>query len=209
MKKRFFGIREQANHGFAQNFFGKRKYDFLNNFLSDCLNGLMHAIVLCSLLSLVACESSSDENLSEWMATVRRTAHTSPLSLPAPLAMTPSVYEPAGRVDPFDASKISMLLDISDHAGVRPDLKRSREPLESYPLDQFRLVGSLGRPGQRVALVEVGKILYQLRKGNHLGQDLGEVINIMDSSIDIEETVQEANGAWVKRRVQLSMREAK
>jgi type IV pilus assembly protein PilP len=71
------------------------------------------------------------------------------------------------------------------------------------------MIGSLGRPGQSVALVEVGKILYQLRKGNHLGQDLGEVINIMDGSIEIEETIQEANGTWVKRRVQLSMREAK
>jgi type IV pilus assembly protein PilP len=209
MTNRFFGIREQANHGFAHNFFGKRNYDFLTNFLGDFLDGVMCAIVLCFLLSLAACESSSDESLSEWMATVRRTSHTSPLSLPEPLAMTPSVYEPAGRVDPFDASKISMLLDISDHAGVRPDLKRSREPLESYPLDQFRMVGSLGRPGQSVALVEVGKILYQLRKGNHLGQDLGEVITIMDGSIEIEETIQEANGNWIKRRVQLSMREAK
>jgi type IV pilus assembly protein PilP len=71
------------------------------------------------------------------------------------------------------------------------------------------MIGSLGRPGQSIALVEVGKILYQLRKGNHLGQDLGEVINIMDGSIEIEETIQEANGTWVKRRVQLSMREAK
>jgi type IV pilus assembly protein PilP len=51
------------------------------------------------------------------------------------------------------------------------------------------MIGSLGRPGQSVALVEVGKILYQLRKGNHLGQDLGEVINIMDGSIEIEETI--------------------
>jgi type IV pilus assembly protein PilP len=209
MKKCFFGVWEQANHGFAQNFLGKRNFDFLINFLDYFLDGLIRAIVLCSLLSLAACESSNDENLNEWMATVRRTAQTSPLSLPAPLAMTHFVYEPVGRVDPFDASKISLLLDISDRAGIRPDLKRSREPLESYPLDQFRMVGSLGRPGQRVALVEVGKILYQLRKGNHLGQDLGEVITIMDGSIEIEETIQEANGNWIKRRVQLSMREAK
>jgi type IV pilus assembly protein PilP len=143
------------------------------------------------------------------MATVRRTMHTSPLAVPKPLVVTPAVYEATGRVDPFDATKISMLLDISDTAGIRPNLKRSREPLESYPLDQFRMVGSLGRSGQNVALVEVGKILYQLRKGDHLGQDLGEVINIMGDSIEIEETVQEANGNWVKRLVQLSMREAK
>ena len=209
MKNRLWRIQEQANHGCAQNFFGKRDFDFLNDFLSNFLTTLIRAIVICTLLSLAACDASSDENLSEWMATVRRTAHTSPLTLPAPLTMKTFIYEPPGQVDPFDTSKISMLLDISDHAGVRPDLKRSREPLESYPLDQFRMIGSLGRPGQSVALVEVGKILYQLRKGNHLGQDLGEVINIMDGSIEIEETIQEANGTWVKRRVQLSMREAK
>ena len=209
MKNRLWRIQEQANHACAQSFFGKRDDDFINYFLSDFLTTLIRAIVICTLLSLAACDASSDENLSEWMATVRRTAHTSPLTLPAPLTMKTFIYEPPGQVDPFDTSKISMLLDISDHAGVRPDLKRSREPLESYPLDQFRMIGSLGRPGQSVALVEVGKILYQLRKGNHIGQDLGEVIAIMDGSIEIEETIQEANGTWVKRRVQLSMREAK
>ncbi len=209
MTIRFLGAWEKANNEFVQIFFGKRKYDYSKFFLTGFLNGLARAIILCFLISLAACDSSNDENLSEWMATVRRTSHTSPLSLPAPLAMTPSVYEPLGRMDPFDASKISMLLDLSDRAGVHPDLKRSREPLESYPLDQFRMVGSLGRPGHSVALVEVGKILYQLRKGNHLGQDLGEVITIMDGSIEIEETIQEANGNWIKRRVQLSMREAK
>ena len=209
MKNRLWRIQEQASHACAQSFFGKRDDDFINYFLSNFLTTLIRAIVICTLLSLAACDASSDENLSEWMATVRRTAHSSPLTLPAPLTMKTFIYEPAGQVDPFDTSKISMLLDISDHAGVRPDLKRSREPLESYPLDQFRMIGSLGRPGQSVALVEVGKILYQLRKGNHLGQDLGEVITIMDGSIEIEETIQEANGTWVKRRVQLSMREAK
>ena len=209
MKNRLWRIQEQANHACAQSFFGKRDDDFINYFLSNFLTTLIRAIVICTLLSLAACDASSEENLSEWMATVRRTAHSSPLTLPAPLTMKTFIYEPPGQVDPFDTSKISMLLDISDHAGVRPDLKRSREPLESYPLDQFRMIGSLGRPGQSVALVEVGKILYQLRKGNHLGQDLGEVITIMDGSIEIEETIQEANGTWVKRRVQLSMREAK
>jgi type IV pilus assembly protein PilP len=143
------------------------------------------------------------------MATVRQSTHSNALTVPPPLVATPATYEPVNRADPFDATKISMLLDMSDQAGVRPDLKRSREPLESYPLDQFRMVGSLGRQGQSVALVEVGKMLYQIRKGDHLGQDLGEVIAIREGTVDIEETLQEANGVWIKRRVQLSMREAK
>lgn len=165
--------------------------------------------LLFSLLVLAGCESSNDENLSVWMATVRQSTHSNALTVPPPLVATPATYEPVNRADPFDATKISMLLDMSDQAGVRPDLKRSREPLESYPLDQFRMVGSLGRQGQSVALVEVGKMLYQIRKGDHLGQDLGEVIAIREGTVDIEETLQEANGVWIKRRVQLSMREAK
>ena len=165
--------------------------------------------LLFSLLVLAGCESSNDENLSVWMATVRQSTHSNALTVPPPLVATPATYEPVNRADPFDATKISMLLDMSDQAGVRPDLKRSREPLESYPLDQFRMVGSLGRQGQSVALVEVGKMLYQIRKGDHLGQDLGEVIAIREGTVDIEETLQEATGVWIKRRVQLSMREAK
>lgn len=165
--------------------------------------------LLFSLLVLAGCESSNDENLSVWMATVRQSTHSNALTVPPPLVATPATYEPVNRADPFDATKISMLLDMSDQAGVRPDLKRSREPLESYPLDQFRMVGSLGRQGQSMALVEVGKMLYQIRKGDHLGQDLGEVIAIREGTVDIEETLQEANGVWIKRRVQLSMREAK
>jgi hypothetical protein len=89
MKNRLWRIQEQANHGCAQNFFGKRDFDFLNDFLNDFLSNflttLIRAIVICTLLSLAACDSSGDENLSEWMATVRRTVHTSPLTLPAPL----------------------------------------------------------------------------------------------------------------------------
>ncbi len=164
---------------------------------------------LVLMLLLAGCESSEDESLTDWVASVRRTVHDNPVTIPVPLTITPAVYDASGRVDPFDASKISILLDITSEKGNRPDLKRAREPLESYPLDQFRLVGSLSRQGQGVALLEVGKVLHQVRKGDHLGQDLGVVISVRDGAIDIEETVQEANGIWVKRRVQLSIREAK
>ena len=170
---------------------------------------LVRTTIFVFFLVLAGCESSDDENLSVWMTTVRQSTHANILTVLPPLAVSLSTYESLNRADPFDVAKISTLQDVSDQAGIRPDLKRSREPLESYPLDQFRMVGSLGRSGQSVALVEVGKVLYQIRKGDHLGQDLGEVIAIGDGAVDIEETLQEANGIWIKRRVQLSMRESK
>lgn len=158
---------------------------------------------------LCGCNPSEEESLVAWVASVRSTVHANPVSIPVQLTITPAIYESFGRADPFDVSKISLLLDIFADKGIRPDLKRAREPLESYPLDQFRMVGSLSRQGQGVALLEVGKVVHQVRRGDHLGQDLGEVISIKDGVIDIEETVMETNGAWVKRRVQLTIRETK
>lgn len=169
----------------------------------------LRGISLIFMMLLASCESSEDESLAVWIASVRRTVHENPVEVPPPLVITPAAYNSLGRVDPFDASKISVLLDMSADKGIRPDLKRSREPLEAYPLDQFRMVGSLSRQGHSVGLLEVGKVLHQVRKGDHLGQDLGEVISVRDGAIDIEETVMEASGVWVKRRVKLSIQEAK
>ena len=164
---------------------------------------------LLLVMLLASCDSAEDESLVAWVANVRRTVHANPVSIPSPLIITPAVYESFGRTDPFDVSKISLLLDISADKGIRPDLKRAREPLELYPLDQFRMVGSLSRQGQGVALLEVGKVLHQVRRGDHIDQDLGEVISVKDGAIDIEETVMETNGTWVKRRVQLTIQETK
>ena len=173
------------------------------------MNKFLRTFSLLLIALLTGCNPSEDESLVAWVASVRCTVHANPVSIPPPLIISPAIYESYGRTDPFDASKIAWLLDISADKGIRPDLKRAREPLESYPLDPFRMVGSLSRQGQGVALLEVGKILHQVRRGDHLGQDLGEVISIKDGVIDIEETVLETNGTWVKRRVQLTIRETK
>ena len=173
------------------------------------MNKFLRTFSLLLIALLTGCNPSEDESLVAWVANVLRTVHANPVSIPSPLIITTAVYESIGRTDPFDVSKISLLLDISADKGIRPDLKRAREPLELYPLDQFRRVGSLSRQGQGVALLKVGKILHQVRRGDHIGQDLGEVISVKDGAIDIEGTVMETNSTWVKRRVQLTIRETK
>ena len=92
---------------------------------------------------------------------------------------------------------------------MQPDLQRPREPLESWPLDSLRLVGSLRRERDVVALVEADKRVYSLRIGGHVGQDFGKVIAIGDKTVDIEELVAEAPGRWMKRRTQLVLQEKK
>ncbi len=90
---------------------------------------------------------------------------------------------------------------------MQPDLRREREPLEFFPLDSVRLIGSLRRGREAIALIEADKRVYQLRVGAHLGQDFGKVIAIGDKTVDIEELVPEGGGRWTQRRTQLVLQE--
>ena len=166
-------------------------------------------ILICMLpLFAAACSSRDEENLQAWMNKVRRESHPVPLPISRPLVTESVRYEAGDHADPFDVKKISASLSTSG-SGIVPDLQRLREPLESYPLDTLRMVGSLRRAGQAVALIQADKLLYQVRKGDHLGQDQGAVVRIDDNGLELEEIVQEAAGTWSKRRVQLSIQEKK
>lgn len=162
--------------------------------------------VLC--LVLAGCSGPEDDVLQAWMEKVRHETAPVPAPAPDPLVMRPVIYHPADHRDPFDAGKITVLAGVPG-SGPQPDLKRVQEPLESYPLDSLRMVGSLLRRGQAVALVQADKLIYQVRTGHHLGQDQGKVINISDTAIDIEEIVQESAGTWTTRKVQLSIQGGK
>ena len=162
--------------------------------------------VLCFVLA--GCGGPEDDALHAWMETVRHETAPAPAPAPDPLVIRPIIYHPADYRDPFDAGKITALAG-SSASGPQPDLKRRQEPLESYPLDSLRMVGSLLKRGQAVALVQADKLIYQVRTGHHLGQDQGKVIHISDTAIDIEEIVQESAGTWTTRKVQLSMQGTK
>ena len=159
--------------------------------------------------ALGGCGSTEDETLQAWMAKVRSEAVPGPVREPGPLVVHPVAYDPENHPDPFDAGKITSLSAASSATGLQPDLQRPPEPLESFPLDSLRMVGSLLRKGQAVALVQADKMIYQVRNGHHLGQDQGKVISISETAIDIEEIVQESAGTWTTRKVQLTMQGGK
>ncbi len=164
-------------------------------------------LLLLALL-LAACDATPEADLHAWAAEVRRRHHPPPERTPDLAAAPAFRYEPAPGPDPFDPIRLSPV-DGPAGAQLQPDLQRPREPLESWPLDSLRLVGSLRRAREVVALVEADKRVYPLRVGGHVGQDFGKVIAIGDKSVDIEELVAEGPGRWTKRRTQLVLQEKK
>jgi type IV pilus assembly protein PilP len=130
-----------------------------------------------------------------------------------PKNFRPESYTQMTAIEPFSNQKLTQALKreatqaAANGALVAPELTRRKEALESFPLDAMALVGNLTRAGQPVALVKVDNLLYQVRLGNHLGQNYGRVTKITETEVTLREIVQDAAGEWVERTAALQLQE--
>lgn len=171
-------------------------------------------LLLGGLLMLLAgCGASGQDEVHEWMVQQRSRAQARPLPLPAPRVFEPEPYRAAGSADPFGSQRLTQVLktegtrQTSQASLLGAELSRSREQLESYPLDAMSVVGVLVRDAQTVALVRVDRLLYPVRVGQYLGQNFGRVQQITESGLTLREVVQDPSGEWVARSVTLHLQE--
>ena len=166
-----------------------------------------------SVLLLAACAGTSDDELREWMAQQKSQTFPKVAPISEPKQFKPETYPQLSEVDPFSLKKLTMALRkdasqaSSNGALLAPELARRKEPLEDFPLDSMALVGSMVRAGKPVALVTVGKLLYQVRLGDYLGQNYGRITKIAETEITLREIVQDAAGEWIERTASLQLQE--
>ena len=172
----------------------------------------MNALMAVTLV-LTGCSASKEEEVRQWMVSERNQTKPKVEPIPAPKQFVPQPYEVAASVEPFSNVKLTQALKQDatqasvNGALVAPELKRRKEPLESFPLDTMALVGSILKSGQPIALVTVDKLLYQVKVGNYLGQNYGKVTKINETEVTIREIVQDGVGEWVERIATLQLQE--
>ena len=168
-----------------------------------------------SCVVLVACGSSGDEELRQWMADLRATTKPRVTPLTEPKKFLPQSYVMESGVEPFNPVKLTQALrrestqSASNAALIAPEMARRKEPLEAFPLDVMKMVGSLDKKGSPTALLKVDKLLYQVRVGNYIGQNYGKITRITENSIQLREIVQDATGDWIERTASLDLQEGK
>jgi type IV pilus assembly protein PilP len=173
-----------------------------------------HALsILLILGSLTACSANSDEALSRWMADQKSKSRPKISAIAEPKKFQPESYEPTAAADPFSMQKLTQVLnpnvgsDTAQSKLIAFELKRSKEPLEAYPLDAIAMVGSMAKNGKPLALVKVDKLLYQVHMGTHLGLNYGRVTALSEREITLREIVQDALGHWTERVVTMQLQE--
>jgi type IV pilus assembly protein PilP len=125
--------------------------------------------------------------------------------LPAVKPFEPFAYEGFDLPDPFKPRKIAS--KEGGGGGLAPDLNRRKEPLEAYPLEQLKMVGTLQQGKEMFAIVRADKTLYRVKSGNYMGQNFGLITDITDAEIKLKEIVQDSAGDWAERQSVLPLLE--
>lgn len=129
-----------------------------------------------------------------------------------PAVFQPVAYDRSGAVNPFSFEKLAQAFMGSDARKGVPQWvidaqNRRKEPLEAYPLDTMQMVGFMQKEGHPTALILVDGHLYQVVPGNRLGQNLGQIVSISETKLELKEVVQDATGDWMERSVQVFLHE--
>ncbi len=88
----------------------------------------------------------------------------------------------------------------------RPDTARKREPLEAFPLDGLRMVGTMVIQEKPWALVQApNKTVHRVTQGQYMGQNYGRIEAIERDKLILLETLSDGSGGWQKHKRVLTL----
>jgi len=170
------------------------------------------SMLLAFAVLLAGCSEGDVAEVNSWMDDVKKNTRVSVVPLAEPKTFIPFAYGVREQTDPFDPNKL--LAELARQAAstsnpLRPDQDRRKEFLESFPVDSMKMVGTLNKAGVSYGLIQIDRNVYQVKAGQRLGQNFGQVSGVAESAISLKEVVQDAGGEWVERMSKLELQESK
>lgn len=126
--------------------------------------------------------------------------------LPEVKPYEPFAYDAYDLIDPFKPRKITPPKAAAGAGGIQPDFNRRKEPLEAYPLENLKMVGTLQQQKVTHALVKTpDNNLFRVRAGNYMGQNFGRITGVTETTITLKEIVQDSGGNWEEKEQALQL----
>lgn len=164
------------------------------------------------LLLALLLSGCADPELGQLQATLdkmQRFADEPPdVEVPEMPAYTPVAYAYPERRSPFVPPEELGQKDITKtfDSELAPDQSRSAEPLESYPLPELELVGTMRMGERRSALIKTpqGEVAL-IREGSYVGVNFGRVKQIEPQRLVVVERIFTPREGWQERSVSIEL----
>ena len=127
----------------------------------------------------------------------------------------PFVYEAKNkdgndRRDPFLpllASRDQAAIAAAGAPGaIKPDLDRPKEPLEEFPLDSLRMVGTITMQQRAYALIKApDAVVHRVSVGDHMGQNYGKITSISETEVVLMEIIPDGFGGYLQRPASVAL----
>ncbi|KAF3977825.1 MAG: pilus assembly protein PilP [Methylococcales symbiont of Iophon sp. n. MRB-2018] len=177
------------------------------------IKNLTHVFFCLLVFNLAGCANSDVSDLERYISEVKARPKGAIKPLPEIKIVEPFIFNPEGLRDPF--SPVERLDETGDlegvvaNSGIRPDMSRKKEVLESYSLDTLKMVGTLTLNKVSWALVKASDgIIHRVQKGSYMGRNYGKISGITDNKIELMEIVTDKPGAWRKQQVSIALAES-
>ncbi len=160
-------------------------------------------------LLLAACGGDNLDEVREFVKNAHADKKPKVEPLPEVKTQESFVYNGANLTDPFASFNLKPSSAKTGGAGMPgPDPTRRKEPLEDYPLDSLKMVGTLSRGKQAWAVIQAPDgTVHRAKVGDHMGQNWGQVTKVTEEKVDLIELIQGPLGDWVEREANLSLLE--
>jgi type IV pilus assembly protein PilP len=158
-----------------------------------------HALLLAGVALLGACTSDMDE-LQQYIAQIKARKNRKIEPIPQIKQYEAFTYVAGDRREPFTP----MMLGAAT-SSVRPDQNRNREPLEEFPLDALKLVGTIDYHGVLYAMIRAPDgVIHRVTTGNYMGQNFGKITNVSETEVALDEIVPDGFGGFKEQPATLA-----
>lgn len=168
------------------------------------MNIRIGVLTVLASLALVACQGGMGD-LEQYVTEVkgRKTRQIEPI--PQIKQYEAFTYADSSRRNPFVRAEPKKDPNAPGN-NIRPDPNRNPEPLEEFPLDGLRMLGTINKEATVFALVKApDNVVHRVAQGNHMGQNYGKITSITDTSIDLIEIIPDGFGGFMQRPANLAL----
>jgi type IV pilus assembly protein PilP len=167
----------------------------------------MRRLLVLTLLLLIGGCGTNNDDLQQWMNEQGKNQRGKISPIPELQPYEAFTFKPEAVIDPFQPRKV----DIGRANTTKgPDTTRRREALEAFSLEKIRMVGTIQQTNELVGLVRTeDNRVFQVKRGNYVGQNFGVVTSISEAEISLRELFQDGAGEWTEKLTRIGLTESK